>query len=267
MKKEKTEFRDKNKTEKVIDVARTSAIIIGVSVALGIGLFLYLAWPKKTEMTQAEKEWLLKRYEEDEERISKGYLYGDQKGMLEKLRMGMTYLEEKYPGYEFYIHYIDGWAITVYECAVTEKKTGYDFDMSFYKNEDKSVEIKDNFYRYFLEENFDIYLTEQLSKRDKNIVAIDVYMSTLRGKECDINTTLEDIINKRIVVYPRVNVYIAADNLTEEECIGYEQEIYKFLEEIDIPITYDLYFFGMTIEEMLNEDEYKNLIYDNIIHL
>ncbi|MBR5799872.1 MAG: hypothetical protein IKY23_07395 [Lachnospiraceae bacterium] len=264
MKKEKTEFRDKKTAEKIIDVVRTSAIIIGVFAVLGIGLLLYLAWPKKTEMTQAEKKWLIKHYEEDEERINKGYLYGNQKGMLEKLRMGMTYLEEKYPGYEFYIHYIDDWAITVYECAVTEQKTGYTFDLMFYKNEDKSIDLADDFYSYFMEDKYDAYLEDVMREKIDRIAEINTYMPFPLGKEYDANMKVEDIVSGKLDVSPRGTFHISAIGMTEEDCVEYVSKMSEIIEEIDLPGMYTIMCWNMTEEELLTEER-NNLILDCLI--
>ncbi|MBR5798743.1 MAG: hypothetical protein IKY23_01645 [Lachnospiraceae bacterium] len=265
MRKEKKKFQDKAIIGKLIDVVRIGGIIIGAIVALWMGLYLFLARPKKTEMTQAEKEWLLKRYEEDAERISKGYLYGDQKGMLEKLRMGMTYLEEKYPGYEFYIHYIDGWAITVYECAVTEQKTGHTFDLMFYKNEDKSIDLADDFYSYFMEDKLDAYLKKYMEDKIDRIVEINSHMGFAMGKEYDANMKVEDIVSGKLDVSPTVFFHISASGMTEEDCIEYVGKLEKILGEMDISGVYNIECWNMTKEELLSGEERSDVIYSCVL--
>ena len=85
MKKEKKNFKDKNRKEKAIDVLGTVCMIIAGIVVIAVIiviLFLLTIHPKPTEMTQEETEWLAERYPEDEERIREGFLDDTQENKL-----------------------------------------------------------------------------------------------------------------------------------------------------------------------------------------
>ena len=172
-------------------------------------------------MTEDERRLLLNEFPDYADRIKEGKLYTSQYRKLEEIRFGMDYLERKYSGYKFRMNYIDGWPVTIDVCSISEEISGRDFKMNIWENEDEEFEAEDNFYGYFVEEQYTEYLMEQFSKREESVVQVTVRMPAMKGGKYGSNITIEDIISGKLDVGPKMDVYVAEKNLSKDECSKY----------------------------------------------
>ena len=219
------------------------------------------------ELTENEKELLAEKYSYDEEDVKKGILDRKQYRTLKEIRYGMEYLQEKYPGYEFEILYLDGWAGNFDDCAVHEKKTDEYFSMYIYEEKGDSFSAKDDFYEYFFFPKYDAYMEEQLKNLSK-VAKVRTGIGFVEGREYDLYMEIEDVVSGRLEFAPTVNIFISAREMQEEECEKYIEVIKKELERLDIPGIYDVSFKKMTKEEIRNanrREQWSKSIIDCII--
>ena len=219
------------------------------------------------DLTEEEKEWLHKCYDNkyDEERIEEGTLLPSQYRYVEMSREGLEFLEEKYPGYEFKITYLDPrWDMQAF--GVREKTTDYPFSMYISKNEDGTLEIKDNFYAYLFEDKYEAYVEEQIKEKIENVVKVNLYISSVEGREYDSSMTVDDIVSGKLEVHATIHINIAAKGMTEEECMENVKLVEQSIKEVGVSGIYDIFYRDMTEEEILSTDEYEKAIYAPIIH-
>ena len=243
-----------------------AALMIFLTVVFFWGSDIFMALIPELEvyeMTEEEKTWMKKNYIYDEESIEKGHLLPSQLKILEKGRAGLAFVEEKYPGYEFSISYIED-MMSMVDYGVKEEKTGYHFDIYIRENEDGTLQIKDNFYVYLFEDKYEAYLEEQIKEKVENAVTVDVGMSGVEGREYDSSMTVEDIVSGRLEIYARNYVSITASGKNEEECRNDVEGIQQGIEETGLYGVYTIYFWDMTEEEMLLAEEYAGLTYKYI---
>lgn len=221
--------------------------------------------PDDYELTAQEQKLLIDEWPGSEDMIKEGKLYGHQARLLNEIRTGMSYLEEKYPGYKFSINYRDDWAVTIIDYRVTEETTGESFKLRFDKNEGDGLQPEDNFYIYFIEDAYQEHMEEQFKQRLDRGIEIITTMTHTKGREYDISITMDDVISGRLELHPRIAVYISAEGMTEEECTQYvEKEMRTAIEEINLTGTYVLNFF-ITLEEAENAEIDKEYIYSDVI--
>ncbi|MCM1127548.1 MAG: hypothetical protein NC429_13885 [Lachnospiraceae bacterium] len=200
--------------------------------------------PPVCEVEEWEKELLIEEFPYSEETIREGKLYEHHLTLLNEIRAGMTYLEKKYPGYQFKIDYRDDWAVTIIDYWVTEETTGERFKLRFDKSEGDGLQPEDDFYIYFIEDAYQEYLEEQFMQRSDKVMEVAVNIISTKGKGYDDKITMEDITSGRLNVSPSVDIHISAGDMTEEECTRYvETEMQQAIEEINLSGTYMMYFF------------------------
>ena len=188
-------------------------IILSVLLAAGIAGISYRihiyredSKPKYCELTDKEREFLnaFRDYNgRDMERFREGMLYEYEIMQLDWLRRVYADLEERYPGYQFYIS--DKTAPGMFGPAgyslyyTKEETTGREFDThAYFKDGDYAYE-EDNFYAYFVEEEYPTYVGELLKEKGVDKIAkTGGVMSTVMGKECDSGITVEEIVNEYI---------------------------------------------------------------------
>ena len=117
-----------------------TSVLIAIWIVFGLwgGIILeaiFYRAPDEYELTAQEQKLLLDEWPGSEDMIKEGKLYGHQAYLLNEIREGMSYLEEKYPGYKFSINYRDDWAVTIIDYWVTEETTGESFKLRFDKGE------------------------------------------------------------------------------------------------------------------------------------
>lgn len=218
------------------------------------------------DMTEEEKDVLASRYPRYEEWIRRGKLFSSHYDTLQKIRFGMSYLEEKYPGYQFHMHSLSGWSGIYDECVVSEEISGEWFELHMYENEVGELVAEDNFYGYFLEEKYSEYLKEQLKEKFEIVEKVNVRMSYVEGRECDAEVSIEDILNRKINFMPSIHILLSAKDMAEVDCIQYDQKIRETIKDINLPGTYNIEFIGMTKEEMKYTEVYENFIYSSVLH-
>ncbi|MCM1127546.1 MAG: hypothetical protein NC429_13875 [Lachnospiraceae bacterium] len=239
-------------------IIKILAIVAGGIAAMTIAglIFLSLLWhsfidylekaleqPVVCEVEEWEKELLVKEFPDSEETIREGKLYEQHRTLLNEIRVGMTYLEEKYPDYQFKIDYrVEALRFIGY--WVTEETTGERFKLVFDKFEGDGLDPEDDFYIYFIEDAYQEYLEEQFMQRSDKVMEVAVNIISTKGKGYDDKITMEDITSGRLNVSPSVDIHISAGDMTEEECTRYvETEMQQAIEEINLSGTYMMYFF------------------------
>ncbi len=246
-------------------------IILSVLLAAGIAGISYRihiyredSKPKYCELTDKEREFLnaFRDYNgRDMERFREGMLYEYEIMQLDWLRRVYADLEERYPGYQFYIS--DKTAPGMFGPAgyslyyTKEETTGREFDThAYFKDGDYAYE-EDNFYAYFVEEEYAAYVGELLKEKGVDKIAkTGGIMLTAMGKECDGSITVEEIVNEHIEkMSPAVRIYLATKGMTEEECKKQGEEIQEKLEEIDLRGIYYIHFCDMTEEEIVSSED------------
>lgn len=91
-------------------------------------------------------------------------------------------------------------------------------------------------------------------------------MSYVEGRECDAEVSIEDILGRKIDLMPNIHILLSAKDMTEVDCIQYDQKVRKAIKDINLPGTYNIEFIGMTKEEMKNAEVYENFIYSSVLH-
>lgn len=263
----------RKKVIKILTILVTGIIVLTMA---GI-IFLPLLWhsfinfldkkfePPVCEVEEWEKELLIEEFPYSEETIREGKLYEHQLELLNEIRTGMSYLEEKYPGYQFSINYRDDWAVTIIDYEVTEKTTGESFKLRFDKSEGDGLQPEDDFYVYFIEDTYHEYMEEQFMQKSDKVMKVITTMTHTKGREYDNNITMDDVISGKLELHPLISVCISAEGMTEEECAQYvEKEMREAIEEINLTGTYGLDFFVMLEETEIGEVN-KKCIYSDVI--
>ena len=256
-------------------IMRAILYVLLVLVSARIAYFKYDSMPKYYKLTDKEREFL-DRYNyyygiPSPKRFSKKMLYKDEIRQIERLRRVYADLEERYPGYRFYISDVQlpgMFGQVGYTLYYTEEvTTGREFDTHAYFEDGDYAYEKDNFYAYFVEEEYAAYVGELLKEKgvDK-IVKTGGVMQKVMGKECDSSITVEEIVNEHIEeISPSVWIFLEAKGMTEEECREYAEEAQEKLEEINLEGTYSIYFCDMTEDEIVSSEE-GNMTYLHIHH-
>ena len=250
--------RDKKPAMKVIVVFM---VFLTVVFLWGDDIFMALMpKPKVYEMTEEEKAWMKKNYIYDEESIEKGHLLSSQLDNLEKGRAGLAFVEEKYPGYEFKLTYIED-MMSIVDYGVKEEKTGYYFDIYIWENEDGTFRIEDNFYGYLFKDKYVAYLEEKIMENIEGVCRVEAAISNVQGREYDINMTVEDVVSGRLEISPIIHVSMPANGMTEEECMSYAEIVQKEIEKIGLYGAYHMFFWDMTEEDVLHAESFENCVY------
>lgn len=253
--------------KKVIKILAIVAAGIGVLTIAGLLLwhsfFAFLDKvfePPVCEMEEWEKELLIEEFPSyDEETIREGRLYGDHLAMLNQIREGMFYLEEKYPGYKFSVNYRDDWAVTIIDYWITEEITGESFKLRFHTDEERKHQPEDDFYIYFIEDVYQEYMEEQFMQRSDNVTEVTVSITRTKGEGYDDKITMADIISGKCDLDPRIHVYVLAGEKSETWCEQYaETEMQKAVEELNLSGTYviDFYIFPEGVEQVEENEEF-----------
>ena len=246
-------------------IMRAILYVLLVLVSARIAYFKYDSMPKYYKLTDKEREFL-DRYNyyygiPSPKRFSKKMLYKDEIRQIERLRRVYADLEERYPGYRFYISDVQlpgMFGQVGYTLYYTEEvTTGREFDTHAYFEDGDYAYEKDNFYAYFVEEEYAAYVGELLKEKGVDKIAkTGGVMSTVMGKECDGSITVEEIVNEHIEkMSPAVRIYLAAKGMTEEECKKQGEEIQEKLEEINLRGVYYIHFCDMTEEEIVSSED------------
>ena len=245
----------------VMKVIAALMIFLTVVFLWGDDIFMALIpEPEVYEMTEEEKEWMKKNYIYDEESIEKGHLLPSQRKILEKGRAGLAFVEEKYPGYEFELSYIED-MMSMVDYDVKEKNTGYYFNIYIWENEDGTFRIEDNFYGYLFKDKYVAYLEEKIMENIEGICRVEATISNVQGREYDINMTVEDIVSGRLEISPIIHVSMPANGMTEEECMSYAETVQKEIEKIGLYGAYHMFFWDMTEEDVLHAESFENCVY------
>lgn len=212
------------------------------------------------EMTEREREFLKAEsdyHEADVKRYDEGMLYSSEVKELEWLQRLYADLEERYPGYQFYVSYKthddlfgpNGY----YKYFTEEKTTGRTFyTYIFYDDQWEYGHEQDSFYGYFVEKEYAEYLKEQLEKRQiEDVVKVEVRMPYSMGKECNSSMTVEDIISRRLDITANSDIFIKAGGMTEKDCEIYAEKVRDAIQKINRSGSYNVYFCDMDEEEIL----------------
>lgn len=263
--------------KKVIKIL--AIVVIGVATLMVVWLIsLQLFWhsfitllekksePPVCEVEEWEKELLIEEYPYSEDTIREGKLNNSQLALLNEIRTGMSYLEEKYPGYKFSINYRDDWAVTIIDYWVTEETTGESFKLRFHTDEERKHQPEDDFYIYFIEDAYQEYMEDQFMQRSDNVTEVTVSITRTRGEGYDNNITMEDVLSGKLDLDPSINVYVLASEGTETWCEQYtETEMQKAVEELNLSGTYaaHFYIFPEGFEQVEENEKYIDY---SIIH-
>ena len=252
--------KEKKKT-KIVFIAVIMGIlaIIGFFWLLGDAILdIMIPETPVYELSEEEKKWI-KPVFIDQERIEEGRLLNYQIWEVEKGRYGLSVLNEKYPGYQFRITYlyIDS---SFSNFTVKEKRTGECFSMYVSRNEDGSYEVEDNFYAYLFKGKYENYLLKQLKIKIDNIIEVNSGITSVKGREYDINMTVEDILTERLQINPRIYIHISAKGMSIEDCMNYANLVENEVKNIDLYGSYDVFFWNST-EEMKNNNDSDDCLY------
>lgn len=250
----------------LLSIAVIGSAISSLGGSFNIGTWvMFRIWelvdpPIIYELTEDEKKWLTAKFG-DEERIEEGKLYPSEEKQLMRARAGMAMLEEKYPGYQFCITWLDRYdtwtGFTVYE-----KSTEEEVVMNVEGDEESGYKVTDNFYEYFFAEKYAAYIQRVFEKKGIDEVTVRTGLYSVRGREYDINMSVEDVISGRLEVEPSITLKVYIGDVTEDECAERACELQEIIEETDIFGAYNLYFKNISKDEMLISGESGEIIYD-----
>ena len=248
----------------VFIVCGICTLLLVLKIGPGVISFIQVFVKKPTltycEMTEREREFLKAEsdYQEaDVKRYEEGMLYSSEMKELEWVRQLYADLEERYPGYQFYISYKTHGDLFrpngYYKYFTEEETTGRTFyTYIFYDDQWEYGHEQDSFYGYFVEEEYAEYLKEQLEKRQiENVVKVKVEMPHSMGKEYNSSMTVDDIISRRLDVAANSDIFIKAGSMTEKDCEIYAEEVRDAILKINRSGSYNVYFCDMEEEEIL----------------
>lgn len=256
---------------------KTKVILIMLSVLLAAGIagityriHIYRedSKPKYCELTDKERKFLnaFRHYNQrDMERFEEGMLYKAEITQLEWLRCLYADLEERYPGYRFYISGKIGPGVfgaqNYSEYYTEEETTGRTFDTHVYFRDRNYAYEKDNFYAYFVEEEYAAYVGELLKEKGVDKIAkTGGVMQNVMGKECDSIITVEKVVNKYIEeISPTVWIFLEAKGMTEEECMESAEKVQEKLEEINLKGSYAIYYCDMVEKEIISSSHEESV--------
>ena len=155
----------------------------------------------------------------NEERVRKGQLSEWQMQLLKEMRAVKDFLAQKYPSSDF----------TILKCTTTSTsegsssflfteaaQTGRLFDAYCTPGTDPSepMEIRDNYYRVFLEEPLKKLLSDTLA--EQKVMEIRCSYSAVLGTEADETITLESAVQKKLPVQPTIQVFFDGTGLDKD---------------------------------------------------
>lgn len=248
--------------KKKTKVMRVILYVLLALVIARIAYFKYDLMPKYYKLTDEEREfldWYNHYYgTPSPKRFSNKFLYKDEIRQIERLRRVYADLEERYPGYRFYISGVRppgmfgqvGYSLYY----AKEETTGREFDVHAYFEDGDYAYEKDNFYAYFVEEEYATHVGKLLKEKgvDK-IVKTGGVMQNVMGKECDSTITVEKVMNEYIEeISPTVWIFLEAKGMTEEECMESAEKVQEKLEEINLKGSYAIYYCDMVEKEIIS---------------
>ncbi|MBD5514811.1 MAG: hypothetical protein HDR06_09175 [Lachnospiraceae bacterium] len=254
-------------------VFRVILYVLLVMVIARIAYFKYDLMPKYYKLTDKEREfldWYNYYYGiPAPKRFIKEMLYKDEIRQIEWLRRLYADLEERYPGYQFYISGKKDpgmfGAAGYSEYYTEEETTGRDFDTHVYFKDGDYAYEEDNFYSYFVENEYAEYIEDLLREKGvEDVVDVNCSMSVVKGKEYNSKITLEDIVSGKLKVLPAAQMYLLARDRTEEECKAHGELIQQKIETAIPKGHYGVYFCDMAEGEELSLEEEIEFIYIHI---
>ena len=204
----------------------------------------------KIELTEQEEKLLCDLYM-NEDRIREGKLYDYQVKCLEKIRFGMEYLKNKYPGKSF-----------VFLTCNPQSKVNSSTIITFYEKKDKeknyTLEIKtegdsdqgfDNYYGSLLADAYDQAVAEKLLEEGIEGCVTFTTFRGLHGNEVDGSLTVEKIFKKGSALGRNTDIFIDSDLYD----IGMRDEIVDTIKTVmiqnDLYGSYHIYFIHGILEQ------------------
>lgn len=228
------------------------------------------------EMTVEEIDLIQDFYWEPEikEKIAAGQLTAFQAELLENLRIGSSYIESKYPDEQFQIekifqkyddsyyirdnHTTDEPKISYYTFSIVPvQPNGKEYKMQFSTSPDSVVQ--DNLYAYIQEASYFQYMEEQLAVEIPGFAKCDTdewYDWYIAEYEDPADLTVEAVLRSECFAGPRfVDVYIAANGKTSDECKQQKEALREILHRIELPVErYTVYYYDLNVQEILVND-------------
>lgn len=219
------------------------------------------------EMTEEETH-LMQIFAWDDkskEKIAAGRLTDRQAYILENLRIGLKDIETRYPGGLFRVNRlyietpgvsdnskpppIDRFVFSVSPVSAAERE----YKLNLYPAPGSAIE--DNLYGYLQEDSYFRYMEEQIEDdipgfaRFNTSVWYDWYLTKYEDYSL---LTVEAVLDGTYYAGPRfVEVYIAADGKSVEECNAQKEVLGEILRRIDLPVErYTVYYYDLTAEEI-----------------
>lgn len=203
------------------------------------------------------------------EKIAAGRLTDRQAYILENLRIGLKDIETRYPGGLFRVNRlyietpgvsdgsgpppIDRFVFSVSPTSDAEKE----YKLNLYPAPGSAIE--DNLYGYLQEDSYFRYMEEQIEDdipgftRFSTSTWYDWYLTKYENHSL---LTVEAVLDGTYYAGPRfVEVSIAADGKSVEECESQKEALGEILRRIDLPVErYVVYYYDLSAEELSAND-------------
>lgn len=207
--------------------------------------------------------------DKNKEKIAAGRLTDSQAYILDNLRIGLKDIETRYPGGLFHVNrlYIetpgvsDGskpppikrFVFSVSPASADEKE----YKLNLYPAPGSAIE--DNLYGYLQEDSYFRYMEEQIADDIPGFVRFNTsvwYDWYLIKYDDPALLTVESVLDGTYYAGPRfVQVYIAADGKSVEECKAQKETLGEILRRIDLPVErYVVYYYDLPAEELSTDD-------------
>ena len=162
------------------------------------------------ELTMTEEEiLLLGAAYGDVERLREGKLYDYQKEALEYLRKGLTYLEEKYPGYDPQIlTFSPATKFTPWAQFLIKGEGEQDYTLTVEKK-DGSFVCLDDCYGRWLREDYDTHVMTVLRNSGFTLCAYTTFTVPM-GMDIDADTTVEEFVAYTPKINRQTRLYLQA---------------------------------------------------------
>lgn len=203
------------------------------------------------------------------ENVIAGQLTDRQAYQLENLRICMQNIETKYPDGLFHVTRVYVHTSGVSDSFEPPPIEGFVFSVSPVSSDEEEYKlnlypephfaIEDNLYAYLHKDSYFRYMEEQTRGEIPGFAKFDTdnwYDWYLLEYDDPATLTAEAVLDGTYHAGPRsVNVYIAADGKSSEECEAQEEALTGILHRIDLPVErYKVYFYDLTLEELAADD-------------
>ncbi len=188
-----------------------------------------------TEMTAGELE-LMTRIAIDKQAAAEGILGDWEKEILEEVRVGKDYLEEKYPGSQLEIIGCEA-SDSVRNYNTYTLKTANDehyYEMRISPGKEEKYDITDDYYGGLIRDIAQEQICEIVRKAGLPCIKVKASFDAFLGKEYDADISAADVLTGAVPSDNSFQIYLDEDKLDHSSYKGNVQEVKACIQEAGI---------------------------------